>query len=98
MSARVRSGFAQRALGVIAGATLLLPGHWAAQFVPGFENLRNPLRWTILIGLAFPVLAGVGIFQLERRAVSWGGASASRKPVLAMRAGAGCIERDRSAQ
>jgi hypothetical protein len=71
----------------VGGTVLRLPGHWAALVVPGFENLRNPLRWTILIGLAFPVLAGVGIFQLERWAASWGGASASRKSVLAMRAG-----------
>ena len=69
----------------VGDSTLLLPGHWAARVVPGFENLRNPLRWAIPIGLAAPVLAGVGIFQLERRSAARGAASRSRTRVAATR-------------
>lgn len=45
---------------------LPLPGELAARWVPGYENLRNPLRWAVPIGIAFPVLAGIGIARLER--------------------------------
>lgn len=44
---------------------LPLPGSLAAALVPGFENLRNPLRFAIVIGVAAPVLAGVGFARLE---------------------------------
>lgn len=54
----------------VGDLVLPLPGSWAAALVPGYENLRNPLRWTITIGVAFPVLAGLGIAELERRVAS----------------------------
>ena len=38
-----------------------LPGYWAAQFIPGFINLRAPHRWAIMIATAMPVLAALGI-------------------------------------
>ena len=37
--------------------TLPLPYGWAAWLLPGFDNLRTPLRWGVTIGLAVPVLA-----------------------------------------
>lgn len=52
---------------VLGGMRVPLPGALAAHLVPGYENLRNPLRWAIPIGIAVPVLAGIGIAALERR-------------------------------
>jgi len=49
---------------------LPLPGAWASALVPGYANLRNPLRWAIALGLAAPVLAGLGVAWLERRFAS----------------------------
>ena len=43
-----------------------LPGALAARWVPGYDNLRNPLRWAIPIGIAVPALAGLGIAALAR--------------------------------
>ena len=50
----------------IGDVAIPLPSQLAAAIVPGFEVLRNPLRWSIVIGVAAPVLAGVGIAHLER--------------------------------
>jgi len=44
-----------------------LPGGWAARLVPGYDKLRAPHRWSIAIGLAAPVLAGLGLAGFERR-------------------------------
>jgi len=44
-----------------------LPAHWLAQFVPGFSHMRAEFRWGIVIGVAAPVLAGIGIAWLEQR-------------------------------
>jgi hypothetical protein len=44
-----------------------LPGHWAALGIPGFDKLRNPLRWAIPIGISWPILAGIGISCLQHR-------------------------------
>ena len=41
--------------------TLPLPYGWAAWLLPGFDNLRTPLRWGVTIGLAVPVLAALGL-------------------------------------
>jgi len=71
----------------VGDSVLRLPGHWAALVIPGFENLRNPLRWTILIGLASPVLAGVGIFQLQRLVASWRGTAGRRTLALSTNVG-----------
>ncbi len=50
----------------IGGVTIPLPAEGLARLVPGFDHLRSPLRWGVLIGLASPVLAGIGLFRLER--------------------------------
>jgi hypothetical protein len=50
-----------------------LPGHWAALGIPGFDKLRNPLRWAIPIGISFPILAGIGISCLQRKLASRSG-------------------------
>jgi hypothetical protein len=44
---------------------LKLPGYWAGRLLPGFEKLRAPFRWGLLIGLVVPVMAGVGLLRLE---------------------------------
>jgi len=49
----------------VGGARVPLPGALAAELVPGFENLRNPKRWGVVIGVATPALAGLGIARLE---------------------------------
>lgn len=48
----------------IGGAQVRMPGGWAARWVPGYENLRAPLRWAIVIGLALPPLAGIAVARL----------------------------------
>ncbi len=42
-----------------------LPASLAAALVPGFANLRSPSRWAIGVGIAAPVLAGLGLRYLE---------------------------------
>ncbi|MBW2288282.1 MAG: hypothetical protein JRG90_10720 [Deltaproteobacteria bacterium] len=51
----------------LSGTTILLPGHWLAQFVPGYSQMRAEFRWGIVIGLAGPALAGIGIAWLENQ-------------------------------
>jgi len=63
--------------------TLKLPAHWASLVVPGFAYLRCPLRGAIPIGVAFPVLAGVGVARLDRHI---GGRGASGLRLGAVRA------------
>ncbi|MGH0028359.1 MAG: hypothetical protein ACQGVC_01095 [Myxococcota bacterium] len=65
-------------------AHLPLPGSLAAAFVPGYENLRNPLRFAIVIGVAAPVLAGMGWAQLEAWAASTRARAALRAGLLAL--------------
>jgi hypothetical protein len=48
----------------VDGFEVKLPGHWASQLVPGFSALRAPHRWGILIGIAMPVLAALGVRRL----------------------------------
>ena len=50
----------------IGGEMWMLPAGWASAWVPGFENMRGPLRWQILIGVALAPLAGIGVWALER--------------------------------
>ncbi|RMF19538.1 MAG: hypothetical protein D6760_13010, partial [Deltaproteobacteria bacterium] len=52
-----------------------LPAAALAAVVPGFANMRGPLRWQILIGTAVPILAGLGFARLAGRlaAVPTGG-------------------------
>jgi len=50
----------------IGGFAIELPGSWASQLVPGFASLRAPHRFGIAIGIALPVLAGLGIADLDR--------------------------------
>lgn len=49
----------------IGATSVALPAQLASLVVPGFAYLRAPLRWAIPIGVAFPVLAGIGIARLE---------------------------------
>jgi hypothetical protein len=51
----------------LGAASYSLPAAWIGHVVPGFSTLRNPLRWAVVIGLAFPVLAGIGAAAIERR-------------------------------
>ena len=50
----------------VGGLTLPLPAALLAAVVPGFANMRVPLRWQILIGVAVPILAGIGFARLRR--------------------------------
>ncbi len=50
----------------IAGDWWPLPGAWLSAIVPGFSNLRVPHRWLILVGVAAPILAGLGAWTFER--------------------------------
>jgi hypothetical protein len=43
-----------------------MPYDWLSWAIPGFSNLRAPTRWTILIGIAAPIIAGVGLSRLAR--------------------------------
>jgi len=67
----------------VGGARLPLPGELLSRWVPGYANLRNPLRWAVPIGVAFPVLAGVGIARLERVFAGGGARLALRAAVVA---------------
>jgi hypothetical protein len=51
----------------VGASTLHLPGYWLAQHVPGFSQMRAEFRWGIVLGLAGPALAGVGVAWLEAR-------------------------------
>ena len=50
----------------LGGEMWMLPAGWASAWIPGFDKLRGPLRWQILIGVAVAPLAGVGVWVLER--------------------------------
>lgn len=50
----------------IGGEHWTLPGSWLSAVVPGFSVLRVSHRWLILVGVAAPLLAGFGVFGLER--------------------------------
>jgi hypothetical protein len=54
----------------LGDASIALPAEWLARLVPGFDHMRSPLRWALLIGIATPVLAGVGAWRLERLAAA----------------------------
>ena len=49
----------------VDGEMWLLPAGWASAWIPGFENMRGPLRWQILVGVAIAPLAGLGMWALE---------------------------------
>jgi hypothetical protein len=51
----------------LGAASYSLPAAWIGHVVPGFSTLRNPLRWAVVIGLCFPVLAGIGAAAIEQR-------------------------------
>jgi hypothetical protein len=67
----------------VGGVRLPLPGELASRWVPGYANLRNPLRWAVPIGVAFPVLAGVGIARLEHALAGAAARAALRVAVVA---------------
>jgi hypothetical protein len=68
----------------LGDARVPLPGELAARWVPGYEQLRNPLRWAIPIGIAVPVLAGLGIADALRRIPGVAARSALRAAVVAL--------------
>jgi len=69
----------------IGGTTFLLPGHWLAQFVPGYSQMRAEFRWGIVIGLAGPALAGIGIAWLENALQGLHGATGRRLALASAR-------------
>lgn len=42
-----------------------LPGRFASEWVPGYRYLRAPARWLQLLGIATPLLAGIGVCRAE---------------------------------
>jgi hypothetical protein len=50
----------------IGERTLGLPGRLASEWVPGFRHLRTPARWLFVVGIAAPLLAGIGVYRVER--------------------------------
>ncbi|MEE3329912.1 MAG: hypothetical protein VX246_03500 [Myxococcota bacterium] len=67
----------------VAGTRVPLPFYYLTLVVPGFDMLRGPARWSILIGLSVPLLAGIGIAWLDAR---WRGGARwlSRMTVIAV--------------
>jgi len=59
-----------------------LPARFASAWIPGFANLRGGLRWTLVVCVAAPVLAGIGIATL-RAAAEMRGTAAARAVALA---------------
>ena len=55
---------------VVAGVRVPLPATLLKLVVPGFDHFRAPLRWGILVCVAMPVLAGLGIHAIEKRFAS----------------------------
>jgi hypothetical protein len=56
----------------IGGVSLPMPARLAAAVLPGFDELRAPLRWGILVGLAMPLLAALGAHRLDLRVAAQG--------------------------
>jgi len=52
---------------IVGDHILKLPSYYASLLVPGFGNLRAPHRWAIGIGIAMPILAGLGFAIVEQR-------------------------------
>ena len=50
----------------LAGEHWMMPGSWFSAVVPGFSVLRVPHRWLILVGVAAPILAGLGAWTFDR--------------------------------
>ncbi|MFP6640711.1 MAG: hypothetical protein VCC04_10750, partial [Myxococcota bacterium] len=49
----------------LGDVSILLPADWMASLVPGFANLRESARWAIPIGIAAPLLAGIGLHAMR---------------------------------
>lgn len=62
----------------VGDRTISLPGQWLTYLLPGYDNVRAPYRWALAIGLAAPILAGIGAQRLESAAATRTGASATR--------------------
>jgi len=50
------------------GVDLPMPGLWLSHVIPGFSMLRGPTRWGILAGASLPLLAGLGVYVVDRLA------------------------------
>ncbi|MDQ4078257.1 MAG: hypothetical protein M3220_18680 [Chloroflexota bacterium] len=46
---------------------ITLPYRWLWEYVPGFDAIRAPVRWALLLTLALAMLAAVGIARLRWR-------------------------------
>jgi hypothetical protein len=68
----------------VGGFRVKLPGHWASQLMPGFSTLRAPHRWGILIGIAMPVLAALGMQSVAALRVGRTGVHRWRAAVLGL--------------
>jgi len=68
----------------VGGFQVKLPAHWASRLVPGFSVLRAPHRWGILIGIAMPVLAALGMRRLAELLPERGGARRWRTATLGL--------------
>ena len=73
--------------GLRIGDTIVpLPASWLRRIVPGFEMLRAPLRWTLVLGVTLPVLAAVGyqhiVTFVGRFAPRWGVPTAAALTIL----------------
>ena len=46
---------------------IALPYRWLWEYVPGFNAIRAPVRWAVLVSLALSMLAAIGITRLRWR-------------------------------
>ncbi|MGB0387688.1 MAG: hypothetical protein ACPGWR_22965 [Ardenticatenaceae bacterium] len=49
---------------------LALPYRWLWHYVPGFNAIRAPVRWAVLLTLALSMLSAIGIARLRWRGVA----------------------------
>jgi hypothetical protein len=66
----------------IGDRVVTLPGHLASAWIPGFAHLRTPARWAFLVGIAMPLLAGIGVQRGELLLAQW--ANGHRSTVIAV--------------
>ncbi len=49
---------------------IALPYRWLWDHIPGFNAIRAPVRWVVLVSLALSMLSAIGIAQLRRNWVA----------------------------